>query len=88
MHRLAVVAQGLLRETFGIADGLGAFRPSVAVAVKRDALDAELAAMAFNAAARGVAWSEYTTSMSTESRGIFCRNRLMAVPPFMAECGV
>src|ERR1017187_9670017 len=37
MHRLAVVAQRLLREPFGIADGLGAFGPSVTVAVQRDA---------------------------------------------------
>src|ERR1017187_3969369 len=31
MHRFAVVTQSLLRESFGIANGLGPFRPSVAV---------------------------------------------------------
>src|ERR1035438_2660256 len=44
MHGLAVVPQSLLRESFRVADGLGTFRPCVAVAVKRDASNAQLAA--------------------------------------------
>jgi len=42
MHGLAVVAQSLLREPFRVADGLGAFRPGVAVAVERDAFATDL----------------------------------------------
>ena len=41
MHRLAVVAERLLREPFRVAALLGALRPSVAVGMKGDALDAE-----------------------------------------------
>ena len=44
MHGLAVVPQSLLREPFRVADRLGSFRPCVAVAVKRDASNAQLAA--------------------------------------------
>ncbi len=41
MHRLAVVSQSLLREPFRIANCLCPFRPGVAVAVQRHALNAE-----------------------------------------------
>ena len=41
MHGLAVVTQGQLREPFGIADDLRAFRPRVTVAVQRHALNAK-----------------------------------------------
>ena len=41
MHGLAVVPQSLLGESFRVAACLGTFRPSVAVAVKRDAFDAK-----------------------------------------------
>jgi len=44
MHRLAVVAQSLLREPFWVTDGLGSFRPCVAVTVERYAGDAKLTA--------------------------------------------
>ena len=42
MHRLAVVAQSFLREPLRVADGLGAFRPSVSIAVERNAFEAKL----------------------------------------------
>jgi hypothetical protein len=35
MHRLAVVAQSLLRESFRVADGPGSFRPRIPIAVQR-----------------------------------------------------
>ena len=41
IHSLAVVAQGLLREAYGMANGLGAFRPRIAIRMQRDALDAQ-----------------------------------------------
>ena len=41
---LAVVAKGLLDEACRVAAGLGAFRPDVAVAVQRDALNHQTAA--------------------------------------------
>ena len=44
MHGLAVVPQSLLREPFRVANGLGTFRPSVAVAVQRHAVNAKLPA--------------------------------------------
>ena len=44
MHGLAVVAQSHLREPLRVAASLGAFRPGVAVAVERHALDSKLAA--------------------------------------------
>jgi hypothetical protein len=41
MHRLAVVAERLLREPFRVAALLGAFGPSVAVGMEGDPLNAE-----------------------------------------------
>ena len=41
MDGLAVVAEGFLREPFGITGGLCPFRPCVTVAVQRHAFDAK-----------------------------------------------
>lgn len=44
--------------------------------------------MDFRASSRVAWWLEKTTSMSTDNRGMSSTNRLIAVPPFMAKCGV
>ena len=41
MDGLAIVAERLLREAFGITGGLRPFRPGISVTVQRDALDFE-----------------------------------------------